>query len=79
MKKRNSIIDIAKGIGIALVILGHITDNSDCKQLIYMFHMPLFFFISGISFKYSYTKDSSFKKFFRKKIKSIMIPYFIFL
>ena len=58
-------LDAAKGIGIILVILGHIIpmDRSSCHY-IYSFHIPLFFVLSGIIHrikreKYSGTKDSS--------------------
>ena len=47
-------IDIAKGFGILLVILGH-TIAYDCSHIvynsIYSFHMPLFFFLSGVMSK----------------------------
>lgn len=39
---RNNIIDIAKGIGIILVVAGHSMEWP--KNFIYLFHMPLFFF-----------------------------------
>ena len=51
INKRNRIeaIDIARGIGILLVVIGHVlpTDNI-FRLIIYSFHMPLFFFLSGI-------------------------------
>lgn len=44
-------IDIAKTIGIYLMILGHIpiigSGNLTINNIIYTFHMPLFFFLSG--------------------------------
>lgn len=52
-KKRIDYFDIAKGIGILLMIIGHM----DLKKyplinhFIYSFHMPLFFVISGYFFK----------------------------
>lgn len=48
-------IDAAKGLGILLVIAGHSFFNMYCTP-IYAFHMPLFFFLSGLVFnekKYS--------------------------
>ena len=46
---RLSFIDIAKGIGIILVILGHSLAYG-CQNalfsMIYAFHMPVFFFFS---------------------------------
>ena len=53
MKKRVQYIDIAKGIGILLVVLGHNDLNAYHPMLhrfIYAFHMALFFFLSGIFF-----------------------------
>ena len=41
-EKRIEWIDIAKGIGILLVVLGHITKNEVLYEIIYSFHMPLF-------------------------------------
>lgn len=52
--KRDDLLDIAKGIGIMLVVLGHTLqrfytdfDHNIVFRMIYSFHMPLFFFISG--------------------------------
>lgn len=66
-------IDTAKGIGIILVLVGHIFPR-DFVNSIYLFHMPLFFFLSG--FTLSPQKGMG---FINKKIKSLLIPYFSFL
>lgn len=50
MTKRIEYIDILKGIGIILVVLGHVTQDKQVFQLIYAFHMPLFFFVGKPSF-----------------------------
>lgn len=47
-KQRFKEIDIAKGIGITLVALGHLT--TPLHDYIYSFHMPLFFILSGFFF-----------------------------
>lgn len=47
-KQRFKEIDIAKGIGITLVALGHLT--TPLHEYIYSFHMPLFFILSGFFF-----------------------------
>lgn len=75
--KRDLTIDILKGIGIVLVVLGH-TLSSNLTTMIYLFHMPLFFFVSGMSSYYSYNNRISFKEYFIKKGKTILTPYFIF-
>lgn len=47
-KIRNPLYDNAKGFGILLVIWGHLFSlNGIPFSIIYSFHMPLFFFISG--------------------------------
>ena len=49
-KKESNSLDTARFIGIYLVILGHFPfDDSNVffKNVIFAFHMPLFFFISG--------------------------------
>lgn len=51
-KNRDEFLDIAKGIAIILVVIGHTlqSGNFDDKwgfRVIYSFHMPLFVFLSG--------------------------------
>ena len=65
MKKRIAQIDIVKGIGILLVVLGHAIDGTVTKlslksgcltelhDWIYLFHMPLFFTLNGYLTAYS--------------------------
>lgn len=51
---RIELLDIAKAITIFLVIVGHTTSNTDTimyRRVIYAFHMPLFFFLAGMSTK----------------------------
>lgn len=77
-KNRIEWVDIAKGIGILLVIFCHLT-NLEKQQLsnifVFSFHMPLFFFLSGFVF----SNKRNFKSFFIRKLKSIYIPYAFFL
>lgn len=47
MKERNITLDIMKGIGIILMVIGHSGCPPFLKNFIYTFHMPLFFMISG--------------------------------
>ncbi|MCQ2960138.1 MAG: acyltransferase family protein [Bacteroidales bacterium] len=70
-KEREPIYDNLKGLGIILVILGHITKNSDLTNCIYVFHMPLFFFVSGMLY---HTK----KNYVLNQAKSLMLPYLLF-
>lgn len=76
--KRDTSIDIAKGFGILLVILGHVpTIPDELKKIIYAFHIPLFFFISGYlynSIKYNLLTPV---QFVRSRIQRYIVPYFI--
>jgi len=65
-------IDIAKGLGILMVVLGHL---GVLQNYIYMFHMPLFFFISGFLFK----EKIHDRKFVFTKIIQLLLPYSAFL
>ncbi|MDO4978967.1 MAG: acyltransferase family protein [Candidatus Saccharibacteria bacterium] len=78
--KRIIWIDYAKIIGLYLVIFAHCY-NSEGKDasniirtLIYGFHMPLFFMISGMLWK----KRDSLKEAIQKNFLSLFIPWLIF-
>lgn len=66
-------IDWAKTIGIFLMVLGHggLVDKG-CVQLIFSFHMPLFFIISGMLYK-----NRPFIDAIKKGGKTLLIPYLI--
>lgn len=72
-KTRLPEFDILKGIGIILVLLGHLPISSEMHMVIYSFHMPLFFFCSGVFFHKRAVKESMIKD-----VKSILIPYAFF-
>jgi fucose 4-O-acetylase-like acetyltransferase len=67
---------IAKGIGIFLVVLGHCTGTNQTQYIfnfIYLFHMPLFFFLSGYFFKDKYLNNK--KKFFIGRLRRLYVPF----
>lgn len=88
-KNRLLWVDYAKGIGIILVVLGHENRgliaadfikgfelfSKYLDSYIYTFHMPLFFFLSGIFFLSSAKAKTGI--FFTKKTATIVYPYFI--
>ena len=67
-------IDVMKGLGILSVVAGHIY-GGEISRNIFIFHMPLFFFISGYLFK----PTSNYKDYFTKKMVHLIVPYFFFL
>lgn len=70
---RNITLDIAKGLLILLMVIGHAGAPQWLVNCIYSFHMPCFFMISGILFSYAYLDKP--KKFVIKRIKSIWWPF----
>jgi fucose 4-O-acetylase-like acetyltransferase len=80
-KGRVAYIDIARGLGIMLVVLGHTLAEANYHvqnlnvlflgQLIYSFHMPLFFFLSGMFFK----PDMRFPDLLKRRFDSLLKPY----
>lgn len=74
---RDLSLDIAKGIGIILVVIGHCVNTESLPgKVIYSFHMPLFFIISGILFNPKINYD--FQMFCKKRAKQLLIPAFYF-
>jgi fucose 4-O-acetylase-like acetyltransferase len=67
-------IDVARGIGILLVVLGHL-DSGLSSRIIYAFHMPFFFFLSG----YVHKVQGHYAGFFRKRCIHLLVPYIAFL
>lgn len=74
MTKRLNWIDVAKGILIILVIMGHTHINYYSDFIINAFHMAAFFILSGMTFK----ADYKITVFFKKQIKGLLLPYIIF-
>jgi polysaccharide biosynthesis protein PslL len=68
-------LDVAKGVGILLVVLGHNPvfreDAHPLYEAVYLFHMPLFFFLSGITFRLAPAGEA-----LRKRARALLVPYF---
>lgn len=70
LKTRDNSIDMAKGIGMIAVIIGHMTVPEKITDFIFSFHMPLFFLINGYFFK-----EKSIKQCVWQKFRTLIIPY----
>ena len=91
MKQRSGIIDLAKGVLILLVLLGHSIQYASGKEclsagtfygnwafkLIYGFHMPCFMAISGYLFYFA-VESKSVWEILVKKIRTLIVPIFSF-
>jgi fucose 4-O-acetylase-like acetyltransferase len=85
-KQRIAWIDIARGIGIILVVFGHVLiglsfSHADVREgflaaaeyTIYTFHMPLFFVLAGLNVGHSMRKGP--RRFLQDKLWTIAYPY----
>ena len=72
LQKRDDTFDIIKGICILLMIVGHCSINAILANVIYSFHMPVFFFIAGFFFK-----QYGLRKIVNAGIRRLLIPYFL--
>lgn len=80
---RRTDIDIAKGLLILLVVLGHLMTMGGklpyaIKAITYSFHMPAFFVISGILTNTERITCGSFFQFVKKKARRLLVPYVFF-
>ena len=74
MKERLDYIDIAKGLGIILVILSH-TDYPEIMYYTSPFFVPIFFFCSGYT---SSRKEISIKSCYKRVAIRLLKPYLFF-
>lgn len=74
-KERLKYLDITKGIAILLMVWGHrvVTYSADDVRLIFSFHMPLFFIISG----YFLNRETPTELFIKKKARQLLSPYYL--
>lgn len=79
MKKRLSYIDVARGLAIFVIVLGHCINHSkntdSVFKFLYSFHVVLFFIISG--FVFSIKDSENFWCYIKSKFNRLMIPYFL--
>ena len=66
-------LDVLKGIGIILVVVGHVYSNKTIFNWLYSFHMPLFFFAAGWVYR-----EKSVLYDIKHRFQTIAVPYFSF-
>ena len=72
--KRIAWIDNAKAFAIFFIVFGHIILNGPLCHYVNSFHVPFFFFLSGLTF----SAKKAPKEFFVEKVKRILVPYWVF-
>lgn len=83
---RTEWLDSLRAFAICLVVFGHVAETGNNKVMdyltkgIYLFHMPLFFVMSGITFElFTLKKNKDLKKVWIKRIVNLMVPVFCFV
>lgn len=76
MKERSRSIDILRGILIVLVVMAHFSREFP-HDILFLFHMPLFFILSGLLLNQAKLTDET--SYLLSKMKSLLLPYVIYL
>ena len=71
-------LDIAKALGIVAIVLGHTIQGGLVKKYVYSFHVPMFFFLQGITFSVTKMEKRPFPAYLKHRAKSMLIPYYFF-
>jgi len=83
-------VDAARGLAILLVVLGHVVARdmpagnawfAEVKAAIYLFHMPLFMVLTGITFALSVPRFEGWAevaRFSGKRVERLFLPYVAF-
>jgi fucose 4-O-acetylase-like acetyltransferase len=87
--KRSNLVDLVKGLAIILVVYGHTAQGvvhrgwwsgpwaGFTESFIYSFHMPAFFFVSGL-FVFGSIQRRGPRNFTLEKAKTVLYPYLLF-
>lgn len=75
---RETWIDALKGWGMLLIVIGHVWSLSDVPvwyMWMFSFHVPLFFFASGLTLKPDTLPLGS---FLRRRVGTVLVPYLFY-
>ena len=67
---RKQFIDVARGIGMICIVLGHL-GQPQINRIVFTFHVPLFFLITG----YFTDRSTPVLKYILKRIRTLLLPY----
>ena len=82
--QRITYFDQMKGIAILLVVIGHVVQfsygiqDSSVVSMLAIFHMPLFFYVSGYFSYKPQTSWSDCMKRLGRRARTLLVPYFVF-
>ena len=92
MNSHKAWIDRWKGLLILLVVFGHVVGAGgnlsegevahwllETRRVIYLFHMPAFFILAGLCWRYDSTsRFAALRQFVARRFMRLLVPYFLF-
>lgn len=72
---RSVALDLVRVVGIAAVVLGHVSTEGLIRPLVYSWHVPVFFVISG----YLWRRSRPLGDEVRRRSRSLLVPYVLWL
>lgn len=69
-------INLAKFLGILAIYIGHFIEAEHVRIFVFIYHVPLFFLLSGCT--ENFNKEKNIKKYIIKQTKGIIVPFFFF-
>ena len=70
--KRLEYVDFARGMGVLLMVMGHVGFGGKFSLFIHAFHMPVFFLFSGMFYR-----EMPLRERFRRRFDTLLRPYII--
>lgn len=70
MAQRDNTFDVMKGIGILAMVVGHCPIPELLNRFIFVWHMPLFFLVSGYFFR-----PKPMGEYMRSNARQLILPY----
>ena len=75
-KHLSNTVTLVKAVGIILMVVFHALPDLYIRSVVYTFHMPLFFLMSGYCFKDSYLDNTW--QFVLRRLKGLYLPFVLF-
>jgi fucose 4-O-acetylase-like acetyltransferase len=68
-------LSFVRGISIVCIVIGHCNASPLITRIVFSFHVPIFFIISGFLFAENKSLTLRFDQIVRKKFRSAILPY----
>ncbi|MGR0220210.1 acyltransferase family protein [Agromyces sp. ZXT2-6] len=74
-RARSVALDVVRAVGLVAVVLGHVWANELVRPLLFSWHVPVFFVISG----YLWREGRPLGEEVRRRTRSLLVPYVLWL